>query len=120
MNEVRLLTGIANNINQIGNYGNTFSDTNEKFCSTKICRELTDKYQLKLGEGKKSVKRNRLGGNDRTRCTIYDAIRAALPDCKNWQQLVTALQKQGIEVQFKSKSKTELIEGVILGNVSST
>lgn len=32
-------------------------------------RELTDKYQLKLGEGKTEVKRNRLRGNDKVRYT---------------------------------------------------
>lgn len=45
-------------INRVDNYGNTISDRNEKFRSTKICRELTDKYLLKLGEGKTEVKRN--------------------------------------------------------------
>lgn len=33
-------------INRIDNHGNTISDSNEKFRSTKICKELTDKYQL--------------------------------------------------------------------------
>lgn len=100
-------------INRIDNYGNTITDSNERLRSTKICKELTDKYQLKLGKGKKAVKRNRLRGNDKTRYAIYDAIQDALPQCKNWKQLVSALQKQGIEVQFKTKGKTNLIEGVV-------
>lgn len=100
-------------INRIDNYGNTISDSNEKFRSTRICRELTDKYQLKLGEDKKEVKRNRLRGNDQIRYSIYDAIPEVLPQCTNWKQLVSVLQKQGIEVQFKTKGKTDVIEGVV-------
>ena len=107
-------------INRVDNYGNTISDSNEKFRSTKICRELTDKYHLKLGEGKTEVKRNRLRGSDKVRYTIYDAITEVLPKCKNWEQLVSALQKQSIDVQFKTKGKTDIIEGVVfsMGGVS--
>lgn len=100
-------------INRVKNYGNTISDSNEKFRSTKICRELTDKYHLKLGEGKTEVKKNRLRGNDKVRYTIYDAITEVLPKCKNWERLVSALQKQSIDVQFKTKGKTDIIEGVV-------
>ena len=96
-------------INRVNNYGNTISDSNEKFRSTKICRELTDKYHLKLGEGKTEVKRNRLRGSDKVRYTIYDAITEVLPKCTNWEQLVSALQKQSIDVQFKTKGKTDII-----------
>ena len=100
-------------INRIDNYGNTISDSNEKYRSTKICRDITDRYQLKLGEGKKAVKRERLRGNDQVRYNIYDAIKAALPKCKNWDELTSALKKQGIEVHFKTKGQTDQIEGVV-------
>lgn len=40
-------------INRIGNDGKTISDRNEKYRSTKICRELTERYGLTLGEGKR-------------------------------------------------------------------
>lgn len=100
-------------INRIGNYGNTISDSNEKYRSTKICRELTDQRQLKLGEGKKSVKRERLRGSDQVRYSIYDAIKVALPKCKNWDELTSSLSEQGIEVRFKTKGQTDQIEGVV-------
>lgn len=100
-------------INRIGNDGKTISDSNEKFRSTKICRALTDKYQLKLGEGKKAVKRERLRGNDQVRYAIYDAIMALLPKCKNWDELTSGLKRQGAEVRFKTKGQTEQVEGVI-------
>lgn len=107
-------------INRIDNYGNTISDSNEKFRSTKICRDITDWHQLKLGEGKKAVKRGRLRGNDRVRYNIYDVIKVALPMCKNWDELISALKKEGIEVRFKTKGQTDQVEGVVFskGGVS--
>ena len=46
-------------INRIGNNGKTISDHNEKYRSTKICRELTERYGLTIGEGKQEVNRLR-------------------------------------------------------------
>ena len=37
-------------INRIGNDGKTITDRNEKYRSTKICRELTERYGLTIGE----------------------------------------------------------------------
>lgn len=100
-------------INRVNNEGKTISDSNEKYRSTKICKELTEANLLKWGKGKEAVKRNRLRGNDRLRYEIFDAIQAALPKCTNWQELTSELQKQGVEVQFKTKGQTEKVEGVI-------
>lgn len=100
-------------INRIGNNGKSISDSNEKYRSTKVCKELTETNQLKWGEGKKAVKRHRLRGNDQLRYTIFDAVKATLPKCTNWQELSSELQKQGIEVLFKTKGQTEKVEGVI-------
>ena len=47
-------------INRIGNDGKTISDRNEKYRSTKICRELTERYGLTIGEGKQEVNRSQL------------------------------------------------------------
>ena len=46
-------------VNRIGNAGKTISDCNEKYRSTKICRELTERYGLTIGEGKQEVNRSR-------------------------------------------------------------
>ena len=100
-------------INRIDNRGKTISDSNEKYHSTKVCKELTEANQLKWGEGKEAVKRNRLRGNDRLKYAIFDAIKATLPQCSNWQELSSELQKQGVEVQFKTKGQTEKVEGVV-------
>lgn len=100
-------------INRIGNNGKSISDSNERYRSTKVCKELTETNQLKWGEGKKAVKRHRLRGNDQLKYAIFDAVKATLPLCTNWQELSSELQKQGIEVQFKTKGQTEKVEGVI-------
>lgn len=100
-------------INRIDNNGKSISDSNEKYRSTKVCKELTETNQLKWGEGKKAVKRHRLRGDDQLRYAIFDAVKATLPLCANWQELSSELQKQGIEVQFKTKGQTEKVEGVI-------
>lgn len=62
-------------INRIGNDGKTISDRNEKFRSTKICRELTERYGLTIGKGKQAVNRHRLRGEDKLRYEIFDAVK---------------------------------------------
>ena len=100
-------------INRIGNDGKTISDRNEKYRSTKICRELTERYGLTLGEGKKAVNRHRLRGEDKLRYEIFDAIRAVLPKSKNWKEFVENLDKQGITTRFKTKGNTDVVQGII-------
>lgn len=100
-------------INRIGNDGKTISDRNEKYRSTKICRELTERYGLTLGEGKKAVNRHRLRGEDKLRYEIFDAIKAALLHSKNWKDFVADLERQGIATRFKTKGNTDVIQGII-------
>lgn len=100
-------------INRIGNDGKTISDCNEKYRSTKICRELTERYGLTLGEGKKAVNRHRLRGEDKLRYEIFDEIKAILPKSNNWKDFVTDLNKQGIATRFKTKGNTDIVQGII-------
>ena len=100
-------------INRIGNDGKTISDRNEKYRSTKICRELTERYDLTLGEGKKAVNRHRLRGEDKFRYEIFDAIKAVLPQSKNWKDFVAGLNEQGITTRFKTKGNTDVVQGII-------
>ena len=100
-------------INRIGNDGKTISDRNEKYRSTKICRELTERYGLTLGEGKKAVNRHRLRGEDKLRYEIFDAIKAALLHSKNWKDFVADLERQGIATRFKTKGNTDVVQGII-------
>ena len=100
-------------INRIGNDGKTISDSNEKYRSTKICRELTERYGLTIGEGKQKVNRPRLRGEDKLRYEIFDAIKAVLPQSKNWKDFVEGLEQQGITTRFKTKGKTDVVQGII-------
>ena len=100
-------------INRIGNDGKTISDRNEKYRSTKICRELTERYGLTIGEGKQKVNRSRLRGEDKLRYEIFDAIKAVLPQSKNWKGFVAGLEQQGITTHFKTKGNTDVVQGII-------
>ena len=100
-------------INRIGNDGKTISDRNEKYRSTKICRELTERYGLTIGEGKQKVNRLQLRGEDKLRYEIFDAIKEVLPQSKKWNVFVAGLEQQGITTRFKTKVNTDVVQGII-------
>ena len=100
-------------INRIGNDGKTISDRNEKYRSTKICRELTERYGLTIGEGKQKVNRPRLTGEDTLRYEIFDAIKSVLPQSQTWKDFVAELEQQGITTRFKTKGNTDVVQGII-------
>ena len=99
--------------NRIDNDGNTISDRNERLRSTRICKELTLKYDLYMSNGKENVKRNRLKEPDRTRYELYDILKTEVCRCGNWNVLVANLKRQGVEVRFKHKGQTNEIQGVV-------
>ena len=100
-------------INRIGNNGKTISDRNEKYRSTKICRELTERYGLTIGEGKQEVNRSRLRGEDKLRYEIFDTIKSILPQSQTWKDFVAELEQQGITTRFKTKGNTNVVQGII-------
>ena len=100
-------------INRIGNDGKTISDRNEKYRSTKICRELTERYDLTLGEGKQEVNRSRLRGEDKLRYEIFDTIKAVFPQSQTWKDFVAGLEQQGIITRVKTKGNTDVVQGII-------
>ncbi len=100
-------------INRICNNGKTISDRNEKYRSTKICRELTERYGLTIGEGKQEVNRSRLRGEDKLRYEIFDTIKAVLPQSQTWKDFVAELEQQGITTRFKTKGNTNVVQGII-------
>ena len=99
-------------INRIGNNGKTISDHNEKYRSTKICRELTERYGLTIGEGKQEVNRSRLRGEDKLRYEIFDTIKSILPQSQTWKDFVAGLELQGITTRFKTKGNTDVVQGI--------
>ena len=100
-------------INRIGNNGKTISDHNEKYRSTKICRELTERYGLTIGKGKQEVNRSRLRGEDKLRCEIFDTIKSILLQSQTWKDFVAGLEQQGITTRFKTKGNTDVVQGII-------
>ena len=100
-------------INRIGNNGKTISDRNEKYRSTKICRELTERYGLTISEGKQEVNRSRLRGEDKLRYEIFDTIKSILPQSQTWKDFVAELEQQGITTRFKTKGNTNVVQGII-------
>lgn len=100
-------------INRIGNDGKTISDRNEKYRSTKICRELTERYSLTIGDGKQEVNRPRLRGGDKLRYEIFDTIKEILPQSQNWKDFVAGLEQQDITTRFKTKGNTNVVRGII-------
>lgn len=99
--------------NRIDNNGNTISDRNERLRSTRICKELTRKYGLHMANGKENVKRERLKKPDRTKYELYDILKTEVGRCGNWNVLVANLKRQGVEVHFKHKGRTDEIQGVV-------
>ncbi|KAA6331880.1 hypothetical protein EZS27_019558 [termite gut metagenome] len=102
-------------INRIDNEGKRITDKNEKFRSTKICMELTRKYSLYIASGKENVKRERLREPDKTKYEIYDAIKAIIPECRNWNELTAKLQKSSITTEFRYNGDTDKIQGIRFG-----
>lgn len=98
--------------NRVDNNGKTISDKNDRYRSEKICKELTEKYGLYLSSGKENVKVERLREPDKTKYEIYNVLNNLVPKCKNWNQLLSELKKQGIDARFKCKGQTDEIQGI--------
>lgn len=99
--------------NRIANDGRTISDRNERIRSTRICKELTRKYGLYVSEGKEKVKLHRLKEPDKTKYELYFLLKSEILRYGNWQQLAVNLEKQGVEMQFKYKGKSDEVRGVV-------
>ena len=98
--------------NRVDNNGKTISDSNDRYRSEKICKELTHKYGLYYSTGKENVKQHRLKEPDKTRYEIYEALKTSVPRCKDWKQLIRELDRAGIKTEFKEKGNTGVREGV--------
>lgn len=99
--------------NRIDNNGKLISDRNDRIRSAKICRSLSEKYQLHIAKGKDHVNRDRLRGADAVKYRIYDALECAVPSCRNWEELRDSLAIKGITVSFTNRGSTKDIQGVV-------
>ena len=99
--------------NRIANNGRTISDRNERIRSARICKELTKKYNLYFASGKEQVKRHRLKEPDKTKYGLYSILKSEVSRCGNWNILAANLKKQGVEIQFKYKGKSDEVQGIV-------
>jgi hypothetical protein len=98
--------------NRVDNNGKTISDKNSFAKNVKACKEITLQYGYHLGEGKELVNRQALRGKEKTRYQLYDAIKAAVRQSVNWQELEAALKKQGIAIAYKFRSGSQEVQGI--------
>lgn len=99
--------------NRIDNDGRTISDKNERIRSTRICKELTKKYNLYFANGKERVKQHRLKEPDKTKYGLYSILKSEVSRCGNWNILAANLKKQGVEIQFKYKGKSDEVQSIV-------
>lgn len=99
--------------NRIANDGRTISDRNERIRSARICKKLTKKYNLYFASGKEQVKRHCLKEPDKTKYELYSILKSEISKCGNWQQLAANLEKQGVDMRFKYKGKSDEVQGVV-------
>ena len=99
--------------NRIANDGRTISDRNERIRSARICKELTRKYNLYFASGKEQVKQHRLKEPDKTMYELYSILKSEVSRCGNWNILAANLKKQGVDMRFKHKGKSDGVQGVI-------
>jgi len=98
--------------NRVNNNGKTISDSNDRFRSEKICKELTEKYGLYFASGKENVKEHRLKEPDKTKYEVYNTLKVLVSKCNNWKQLTVELQRAGINTEFKTKGNSDEVQGV--------
>lgn len=98
--------------NRVDNHGKTITDSNDRFRSEKICKELTEKHGLYFSSGKENVKEHRLKEPDKSKYEIYNTLKTLVQKCKNWKQLTSELNKVGIKTEFKTKGNTDEVQGV--------
>lgn len=99
--------------NRIANGGRPISDRNERIRSARICKELTKKYNLYFASGKEQVKQHRLKEPDKTKYGLHSILKSEVARCGNWNILIANLKKQGVDVQFKYKGKSDEVQGVV-------
>ena len=99
--------------NRIANDGRAISDRNERIRSARICKELTKKYNLYFANGKERVKQHRLKEPDKTKYGLYSILKSEVSRCGNWNMLAANLKKQGVDMRFKYKGKSDEVQGVV-------
>lgn len=100
--------------NMVNNEGKTISDSWIGLRGKKIAQQLTREHKLipALEKDLKLTHVERLNEADGIKYQIYEAVAQNLPLSKSFQDFQDRLSKQGIEVKYKYKGKTDEIQGI--------
>lgn len=98
--------------NRVDNDSKTISDRNDRYRNEKVCKQLKDKYNLTYGADKDKVNMQKLKGAEQTKYEIYHFVKDILPKVKDWKQFESALNRQGISIDYKYKGKTDEVQGI--------
>lgn len=99
--------------NRIANDDRTITDSNERIRNARICKELTRKYGFYFANGKEQVKHHLLKEPDKTKYGLYSILKSEVSRCGNWNMLAANLKKQGVDMRFKYKGKSDEVQGVV-------
>ena len=103
--------------NRVDNDGNALTKDQGFRKSARITQALTREYGLTFGKGKKKVNRDRLKGKDVIKYRIYDAVSAALKECRSMEALRKALSAQGISMEIVRNAEGNA-KGITFSNSS--
>ena len=98
--------------NRVNNDGKTIPDSLQRQKNIKICKELTLKHGLYIGQGKQMVNRQQLKGIDKLKYQLHDTIKAVSLKVNGMDELKQELAKQGIGMLYKYKSGTKEVQGI--------
>lgn len=98
--------------NRVDNDGRTISDQFQLRKNVAACQSLTLKHGLYIAGDKKNVNRKALKGADKIRYQLFDLIKAAQNNSKNWRTFESQLVRSGIEIIPKYKSNSNEIQGI--------
>ena len=65
-----------------------------------------------FAKGKENVNVHRLKEPDKTKYEIYKSLKENIPISKSWSELEHQLKKEGIEIHYKFRGKTNVVQGV--------
>lgn len=105
--------------NRVDNNGMAITDKNNFVKNVKACKEITEKFGYKIGEGKERVNRQALRGKEKIRYELFDQIKHGLRTTTNWKDLEAELKTHGISIAYKFRSGTIEVQGISFekGNV---
>lgn len=99
-------------INRIDYDGKLISDQNNYRKNEVVAKALTKKYGLYFSDGR-NMNYERLREPALTKYHIRDVMNKTVPNCRNWNDLRSALNKENIQMEFKYKGSTDKVDGVI-------